>query len=158
MGKLLFLLFVLIPIVEIALLIEVGERIGGWSTIGLVILTAAVGATLVRQQGVATLMQARQKMATGQSPGQEMLEGLMLAVAGVLLLTPGLVTDGLGLLLVMPVSRPLIARWLLKRLVVAGASVHSAGFYSHQSGQGDVFEGEFEVRREDRDQDPKLPR
>ncbi|GGO66278.1 membrane protein [Bowmanella pacifica] len=162
MGKLLFLLFVLMPIVEIAVLIEVGEQIGGWSTIGLVILTAAVGAALVRQQGVTTLMQARQKMAAGLSPGQEMLEGLMLAIAGVLLLTPGFVTDALGLLLVMPISRPFIARWLMKRMVVASPSVQASGYYyqsrSSGDGQGDVFEGEFEVRRDDKGKDPRLPR
>ena len=84
MGKL-FFLFAVMPIIEIALLIEVGDRIGGWPTIGLVILTAAVGAALVRMQGVATLFQARRKLDMGQIPGQEMVEGLMLAIAGVLL-------------------------------------------------------------------------
>ncbi|WP_102797574.1 FxsA family protein [Bowmanella denitrificans] len=157
MGKLLFLLFVLMPIVEIALLIEVGEQIGGWPTIGLVILTAAIGAALVRQQGVATLMQARRKMDNGQLPGQEMLEGLMLAVSGVLLLTPGFVTDALGLFLVLPFSRPVIARWLMKRAVVTGSATQTSGFYQYQQrgDQGSTFEGEYEVKRDGRD--PKLP-
>ena len=148
MGKL-FFLFAAMPIIEIALLIEVGERIGGWSTIGLVILTAAIGAFLVRQQGLATLFQARQKLDQGQIPGQEMLEGLMLAVAGVLLVTPGFVTDSFGLLLVLPLTRPLIARWLMKRVQVAGPGQmhgHYRYYRQNRDGSDTTIEGEYEVK------------
>ncbi|GAB3027741.1 FxsA family protein [Bowmanella dokdonensis] len=156
----LFLLFVAMPIIEIALLIEVGERIGGWSTVGLVILTAAIGAFLVRQQGLATLMQARQKMEQGQIPGQEMLEGLMLAVAGVLLLTPGFITDTFGLLLVLPLTRPFIARWLMKRVkVVSPGQMHGQFRYreTRQDGSSSTIEGEYEVRDDDAKDRDRLP-
>jgi UPF0716 protein FxsA len=147
MGKL-FFLFAVMPIIEIALLIEVGDRIGGWPTIGLVILTAAIGATLVRMQGVATLFQARRKLDMGQIPGQEMVEGLMLAIAGVLLVTPGFVTDAFGLLLVAPFSRPLIARWLLSKMQVQVVQAQQQQYYgrTEQNSDGSTIEGEYEVK------------
>lgn len=159
MGKL-FFLFAVMPIIEIALLTEVGDRIGGWPTIGLVILTAAVGAALVRMQGVATLFQARRKLDMGQIPGQEMVEGLMLAIAGVLLVTPGFVTDAFGLLLVAPFSRPLIARWLLGKMQVQVVQAQQQQYYgrTEQNSDGSTIEGEYEVKsgaRNDRDQLPK---
>ena len=86
----LFLLFAILPIIEIAILVNVGEQIGGWYTVAIVIITAFAGAHLVRQQGISTLMQAQQKMQAGAMPGQEMAEGLLLVIAGVLLVTPGL--------------------------------------------------------------------
>ncbi|MFT7218234.1 MAG: UPF0716 protein FxsA, partial [Paraglaciecola sp.] len=94
MGKL-FFLFALLPIIEISLLITVGGKIGGWNTIAIVIITALAGSYLVRQQGLSTLLQAQQKMQQGAIPGQEMAEGLLLVIAGVMLVTPGFITDGL---------------------------------------------------------------
>ncbi len=141
----LFFLFAVMPIIEIALLVNVGEQIGGWNTVGLVILTAAIGAFIVRQQGVATLLSAQQKMQAGQLPGREMAEGLLLAIAGVLLITPGFVTDAIGFILAMPVTRPLLASALLKRMqvqMVAGAQRQSA--YRQPNEKGDVFEGEYQ--------------
>ena len=155
----LFLLFAVLPIVEIALLINVGEQIGGWNTVGLVILTAFVGAYFVRQEGLATLMQAQRKLQTGGVPGQEMAEGLLLVVAGVLLVTPGFITDGIGFLFSLPFTRPAIAGYLLKHLsvnMVAGQA--NAGFHHQQyhqqhwhaeqqnQQQGDIIEGEFEAK------------
>ena len=146
----LFLLFAILPIVEIAILINVGEQIGGWYTIAIVILTAFAGARLVRQQGLSTLMQAQQKMQTGAMPGQEMAEGLLLVIAGVLLVTPGFITDGIGFLLSLPMTRPLIAKSLLKNIPinVATPSFHS-DFTSQQQPHStnrsdDIIEGEFE--------------
>lgn len=159
MGKL-FFLFAVMPIIEIALLIEVGDRIGGWPTIGLVILTAAVGAALVRMQGVATLFQARRKLDMGQIPGQEMVEGLMLAIAGVLLVTPGFVTDAFGLLLVAPFSRPLIARWLLSKMQVQVVQAQQQQYYGRpdQNSDGSTIEGEYEVKSAEQKERDKLPR
>lgn len=165
MGKL-FLLFAIMPIIEIAVLIEVGEQIGGWNTVGLVILSAMVGAYLVRQQGMMTAFQARQKMQLGQLPGQEMVEGLMLVVAGVLLVTPGFVTDIFGLALTLPMIRPAIARAVLKRMQVHVVNQAQGGFSAHyhyqQRGQrqdNDVFEGDYEVKSDDKDDDrPRLDR
>ncbi|WP_088331426.1 FxsA family protein [Lacimicrobium sp. SS2-24] len=159
MGKL-FFLFAVMPIIEIALLIEVGDRIGGWPTIGLVILTAAVGAALVRLQGVATLFQARRKLDSGQVPGQEMLEGLMLAIAGVLLVTPGFVTDAFGLLLVAPVTRPFIARWLLSKLQIQMVQAQQQSYYQRpqRDDEGNTIEGEYEVKGRQQSAPDKLPR
>jgi UPF0716 protein FxsA len=148
----LFLLFAILPIVEIAILINVGEQIGGWYTVGIVILTAFAGAHLVRQQGLSTLMQAQQKMQAGAMPGQEMAEGLLLVIAGVLLVTPGFITDGIGFLLSLPMTRPLIAKGLLKQLTLNAVNPSFHGDFTHQSYQQtqsksqseDIIEGEFE--------------
>ena len=140
----LFLIFVVVPIIEISILIQVGEVFGLLPTIALVIFTAAVGASLVRSQGLQTLLKAQQKIQRGEQPGQEMLEGIMLAVAGVLLVTPGFVTDSLGLLLLTPLTRKPIANYLLTKLVIANASPFSAqGFGPSKNDDGDIIEGEF---------------
>ncbi|NMH66924.1 FxsA family protein [Shewanella salipaludis] len=123
MLLILFLLLVLLPVIELSVLIRVGEVLGSWTTIALVLLTAIVGVSLVRSQGLHTLMQVQQKLARGEVPGQEIVEGMMLALAGVLLLIPGFVTDFIGLLLLTPLSRVPIASYLYKRLqlkVIAG--------------------------------------
>ena len=85
----LLMLFVIMPVVEMWVLVEVGSEIGALTTIGLVLLTAMLGLALLRQQGVSTLMRANQRMQSGQLPAQEMVEGIFLAVGGALLLTPG---------------------------------------------------------------------
>ncbi|MFQ3237174.1 MAG: UPF0716 protein FxsA [Paraglaciecola sp.] len=157
MGKL-FFLFALLPIIEISLLITVGEQIGGWNTVAIVIVTALVGSYLVRQQGLSTLMQAQQKMQQGAIPGQEMAEGLLLVVAGVMLVTPGFITDALGFLFCLPMTRPLIAKALLAKLSVNIVSQAQPSAF-HQGAQADfrhkskasnddVIEGEFE-RKDD---------
>ena len=148
----LFLLFAILPIVEIAILINVSEQIGGWYTVAIVILTAFAGAHLVRQQGLSTLMQAQQKMQAGAMPGQEMAEGLLLVIAGVLLVTPGFVTDGIGFLLSLPMTRPLIAKGLVKHLSLQVINPSFNGNFSQQHHQQphstsqseDIIEGEFE--------------
>jgi UPF0716 protein FxsA len=146
----LFLLFAILPIVEIAILINVGEQIGGWYTVAIVIVTAFAGAHLVRQQGLSTLMQAQQKMQAGAMPGQEMAEGLLLVIAGVLLVTPGFVTDGIGFLLSLPMTRPLIAKGLVKHLSIKVVNPSFNGNFAqhqqpHSTGRSDeIIEGEFE--------------
>jgi UPF0716 protein FxsA len=147
----LFLLFAVLPIIEIAILINVGEQIGGWYTVAIVILTAFAGAHLVRQQGLSTLMQAQQKMQAGTMPGQEMAEGLLLVIAGVLLVTPGFITDGIGFLLSLPMTRPVIAKGLLKQMTVkmVNPSFHDGfaqqNFHQQNSSaqSDDIIEGEF---------------
>lgn len=127
--RFLFLLFLIMPILEMYVLIEVGGWIGAWPTIGLVALTAVIGVALLRQQGFSTLMRGRQRLDAGELPAREMLEGLMLAVGGALLLTPGFVTDGIGFLLLLPPTRWMLVRLLLRRgmVSVAGASFRGAG-------------------------------
>jgi len=107
------LLFMLIPIVEMWILIEVGGWIGALPTIGLVVLTATIGLSLLKQQGLSTLMRARRKMDEGAIPASELVSGVMIAVGGALLLTPGFVTDAVGFALLIPQTR----KWLLIKLI-----------------------------------------
>ena len=107
------LIFMLIPIVEMWILIEVGGWIGALPTIGLVVLTATIGLSLLKQQGLSTLMRARRKMDEGAIPASELVSGVMIAVGGALLLTPGFVTDALGFALLIPQTR----QWLLFKLI-----------------------------------------
>ena len=128
MAKL-FLLFVIMPIVEIAVLINVGEIIGGWNTVALVILSALVGAHLVRREGLSTMAKAQQKMQEGQIPAEELGAGLLLLVAGVLLVTPGFITDIFGLLLTLPYTRGKLAKFVMQNMqMVGGARGFSGGF------------------------------
>ncbi len=101
----LFPIFVVVTIAEIAVLINVGELFGTWPTVLLVIITALIGSTLLKQQGWSTMAKAQQSLVEGRSPAVEMLEGVVILVSGVLLLTPGFLTDGLGLLGLIPWSR-----------------------------------------------------
>lgn len=107
------LVFMLVPIVEMWILIEVGGWIGALPTIGLVVLTATIGLSLLKQQGLSTLMRARRKMDEGAIPASELVSGVMIAVGGALLLTPGFVTDALGFALLIPQTR----QWLLFKLI-----------------------------------------
>jgi len=111
----LFLLFLIVPMVEIYFLIKVGNAIGAISTIGLVVFTALLGAMLLRFQGWITLQRARMSMAQGQLPATEMLEGVLLVFSGALLLTPGFVTDGIGFLLLVPPLRRAMVRGIVSR-------------------------------------------
>lgn len=112
------LVFFLTPIVEMYLLIEVGGQIGSLPTIGLVMLTAVIGVALLKTQGLATLTRGMGRMQRGEVPIGEMAEGILLAVSGALLLTPGFVTDGVGFLLLWPPTRVIVARWMLSRVTV----------------------------------------
>ena len=169
--QLLFLVFLLTPIAEMYLLIKVGGWIGALPTIGLVALTAMIGVALLRQQGFATLLRGQQRLAEGQLPAQEMMEGFALAVGGALLLTPGFVTDSFGFALLLPFTRRALVHWLLKRGTwQAYGSARGAGFHfeAHAERGGrarsgpqvfrapdgaHVIEGEFE--REDEDDDAR---
>ncbi|MDG1156990.1 MAG: FxsA family protein [Litorivicinaceae bacterium] len=107
------LIFMLIPIVEMWILIEVGGWIGALPTIALVVLTATIGLSLLKQQGLSTVMRARRIMDEGAIPASELVSGVMIAVGGALLLTPGFVTDALGFALLIPQTR----QWLLFKLI-----------------------------------------
>ena len=111
----LFLLFLLVPLVEIYFLIKVGSVIGAIPTIALVVFTALLGAMLLRFQGLMTLRRTRLTMAQGQLPALEMLEGVLLVFAGALLLTPGFVTDAIGFGLLIPPLRQALIRWFISK-------------------------------------------
>lgn len=116
----LFALFVLIPLVEIYLLIKVGSWIGPAATVFLVVSTAIIGVYLLRLQGFSTLQRVRVALAQGQLPAKEMLEGIVLLIAGALLLTPGFFTDTLGFLALVPGLRSAVVTRFMGRNVVLG--------------------------------------
>jgi len=113
MLRLIFFLFITIPLLELWLLIEVGSDIGGLSTIALCMLTAALGGFLIRWQGMSTLLDAQKRMAHGEAPIDHGIHGLMIAFSGILLFTPGFITDSAGFLLLFPPFRRLIINRLL---------------------------------------------
>ena len=113
MFRILFILFLIIPLIEIAILIEIGRFFGATYTIALVVGTAALGAALFRQQGLSTLAKVQMSMQQGDLPATELIEGLMLLIAGALLLTPGFFTDVFGFLVLIPPLRNKIAQSLL---------------------------------------------
>lgn len=116
MFKNLFWLFLIVPIVELYLLIKVGGVLGAWPTIGLVLGAAVTGAAVLRWQGVVTWQRISVTMARGQLPARDMVEGVLLFAAGILLLTPGFLSDIVALsLLVNPVRR-VLAGWVLSRM------------------------------------------
>lgn len=122
----LFLLFAIVPFIELYVLIQVGNELGLFTTLGLVILTAITGAWLARSQGVEVLARIQEEMAQGQAPTNSLLDGACILFAGMLLLTPGFVTDGVGLLLLFPPTRMTIRGWLGKNMATTYAS-HSHG-------------------------------
>ncbi len=151
----LFLLFIVMPILEMWLLIEVGSAIGALPTIGLVLLTAFIGISLLRYQGAMTLQKARMKMGSGELPAREMADGLFFAVGGALLLTPGFVTDAIGFACLTPGIRTVIIGFLAKNVVRGQFTQASArGFTSEQfrsqqsRSSGDVLEGDFERHKD----------
>jgi len=117
MLKFLFALFILLPLAELYLLIEVGSGIGGFSTIALCLLTAAIGGILVRIQGMQTLLQSRQMIEQGQAPAEPMLHGMMIAASGVMLFVPGFITDIIGFALLVPFVRSAIGHWVISRFM-----------------------------------------
>lgn len=122
--QLLFLVFLLIPLVEIYLLIQVGSVIGAPWTIFFVVFTAVVGAGLVRAQGLATLIKAQSALGQGELPAVEMIEGLAILIAGALLLTPGFFTDAVGFACLIPPFRRSVIYWFIRRGLLRSAQFH----------------------------------
>ena len=108
----LFLAFTIVPFLEIALLIKLGGHIGVINTLMIVIVTGLVGAYLARLQGMTTMLRVRDAMNRGQVPAEEMMDAMIIFIAGVLLLTPGFITDATGILLLIPATRNAFKRWL----------------------------------------------
>lgn len=134
MGFILFAALIGIPLLEIAVFIQIGGLIGGWSTIGLVLLTAILGAGLLRQQGLATLNRARKELEAQQLPVQELFDGVCLLFAGAFLLTPGFVTDTIGFLLLLPVARAVLRRVLWATVQRHGGVNFSTGGWTTENG------------------------
>jgi UPF0716 protein FxsA len=119
----LLLLFTVVPVIELYILIRIGGTIGATNTVLLVIATALLGAVLVRREGTRTLRQISQSLSRGILPAEEMIDGLLIFGGGILLLTPGVLTDIFALWLLAPFTRTLFKRWLRKkfdRMVASG--------------------------------------
>jgi len=152
------LLFIIIPISEIMLLLKVSQYIGAWTTVGLVLLTACVGLNLLKRQGLSTLSRFQERLQSGQIPAQEIVEGMLIAFSGALLLTPGFITDAIGFTCLLPQVRALIA----KRILKSGSGFVGMGGFSSQAGfrqqnspfdKGETIDGEY---REEADPKPSI--
>ena len=130
--------FIVLPILEMYILIEVGGFIGALNTIGLVLLTALLGLILLRQQGFRTLLNARNKLMQAELPTEELVTGIFLAVGGALLLTPGFVTDFIGFMCLLPFTRSFLMS------LIATSFFDVSGFsQKKEEKQGNWIEGEY---------------
>ena len=111
----LLVLFIAVPVVELALLIEIGQRVGTVGTIGLIMGTGIVGASLARQQGISTLARLRADLDAGRWPAEPIVDGVLILVAAAVLVTPGVLTDLAGFLCLVPACRRLLRRYLYQR-------------------------------------------
>lgn len=148
----LFLAFLMVPLIEIALFIQVGGAIGLWPTLAIVVLTAILGTSLVRSQGRLAMGQMRSSFQTLSDPAEPLAHGAMILFAGALLLTPGFFTDAVGFALLMPPVRIAVYRYISKRVTVAQFQMgpgsmqgrHYPGDSSPAAGNSDIIDGEFE--------------
>jgi UPF0716 protein FxsA len=124
----LFLLFTIIPVIELTLLIKIGSVIGVFNTITVVILTAVIGAYMVKMEGLGVMSRIQNNMQEGIFPGDELINGMMILVAGALLLTPGFFTDAIGFLMVFPLSRnylnKIIRQYIKKKMSSGEIYIH----------------------------------
>lgn len=124
----LFLVFSVVPVLELYVLIKVGKLIGAWETVAVLLAVSFAGAWLVRRQGFAILSRIQGELATGRLPAAEMLDGFLVLVGGVLLLTPGFLTDFLGIFFLLPggrfILKQYLRRWLEKRLARGAIIIH----------------------------------
>lgn len=148
MFRILFTLFILIPLLEIYLLIKVGGAIGALPTVLLVIFTAVLGAVLLRTQGLFTYARVQASLARGELPTVAMLEGVVLLVSGAMLLTPGFFTDAIGFLGLVPPLRQWLILKMLERGVIQTMGPRSHPPHGPQSGHR-TLEGEYD-REDDR--------
>jgi UPF0716 protein FxsA len=143
----LFALFVAVPLIEIALFIQVGGLIGLWPTLAIVVLTAILGTALVRHQGTRAIGDLRHSFETLNDPGTPLAHGAMILLAGALLLTPGFFTDAMGFVLLIPGARSALMRWVAARVQVKRFSYGSGPDTPpgpDRAPPGEVIEGEYE--------------
>ncbi len=133
----LFLLFIVVPAIELVLLIQMGQWIGTLPTVGLIVVTGIVGAYLARQQGLNVLTRIQQETQSGQMPAGALLDGAMILVAGAVLMTPGVLTDALGFLLLIPTTRKLLRQFAWRQIqqMMARGQIRVGGFGPSGMGQ-----------------------
>jgi UPF0716 protein FxsA len=143
----LFALFVAVPLIEIALFIQVGGAIGLWPTLGVVVVTAFLGTWLVRNQGLMAMGQLRESFDELRDPTEPLAHGAMILFSGALLLTPGFFTDAVGFALLIPPVRAAVYRYIRARVKVQSftmGATHSTHHGTRPPAGGDVIDGEFE--------------
>jgi len=130
-------LLLIVPIVEIAAFIVIGDKIGLWPTLGMIVVTAVIGTFLLRYQGFQIMSRIREETQQGKVPGRALGDGAMILVAGILLLTPGFVTDGIGFLLFVPFVRSTIWGFVASRISVVGpgGAPFGQGGFSHPTSE-----------------------
>lgn len=152
----LFLAFLAVPLIEIALFIQVGGAIGLWPTLAIVVLTAVLGTYLVRTQGALALNNLRRSFGTLSDPSEPLAHGAMILFSGALLLTPGFFTDAIGFALLIPAVRSAVFHYLRSRVTVRSFQMGPDPRHDPRThrGQPDVIDGEFE---EIKPRDPNVP-
>jgi UPF0716 protein FxsA len=159
----LFALFVAVPIIEIALFIQVGGLIGLWPTLLIVVVTAILGTQLVRQQGALALSQLRQSFAELNDPSEPLAHGALILLSGALLLTPGFFTDTVGFLLLIPAFRSFAFRELRKKIKVQSFTMGQQTMpprgdeFRDQPGGPTTIDGEWQEINQDSDSAPNDP-
>ena len=111
----LLILFIVVPLIEIALLIKIGKMIGLWPTLFIIIATGFMGAALARFQGFLVMKKIKNELSLGNMPADELIDGLLILIGGIVLLTPGLITDAIGFLMLIPWSRKIFKTWLVNK-------------------------------------------
>tara|TARA_Y100000814_G_C12240297_1_gene371377 strand:+ start:339 stop:848 length:510 start_codon:yes stop_codon:yes gene_type:complete len=163
MFFLLLLLFLAVPLAEILVIVEVAQRTGIIETIALLLIVSILGAWLVKSEGMGVIRKIQFQLIQGQIPNKELLDGGLILIAGVLMLTPGFITDVVGLLLLFPLTRPIIRRLFFKRIVnqpfsAMGSESKRSTFNFTRGSSFGMENGDIEIvdlRREDDDpQDP----
>lgn len=148
MGRL-FLLFTVVPLVELYLLIAIGRVLGPVPTIGLVLLTGALGAWFARLEGARVIRRWQEALARQELPKDGVIDGFLIFIGGVMLITPGILTDIAGLSMVMPPTRRVIAaavrRWFERQIATGRVQVYASGYNGDAGGRRDVIDIEGEV-------------
>ena len=144
MFLLLLIIFIVIPVIEISLFIEIGSFIGSFNTILLIFTTALIGVYFVRQQGISTYSKLYNQLQNQEAPIQTMFEGLVILMSGILLITPGFFTDALGFLGLIPLTRVIFIK------IVANSVLSRYGMKNQSSDDGSI-EGDFEEINDDED-------
>ena len=144
MYLLLLIIFIVIPVIEISLFIEIGSFIGSFNTILLIFTTALIGVYFVKQQGISTYSKLYSQLQNQEAPIQTMFEGLVILISGILLITPGFFTDALGFLGLIPLTRVIFIK------MVANSVLSRYGMKNQSSDDGSI-EGDFEEINDDED-------
>lgn len=127
LGRLLFLTFLIVPVIEIALFVLIGQAIGFWPTVAGILVIALIGSAIIRHQGVSLLAEIRATMGRGALPARALADAMLVGIAGVLMVVPGYFTDALGLLLLIPALRRWLYGLLGRRLGLAGGAEPRGG-------------------------------